>query len=105
MIHMGLPKTATTSLQNNFFLKLHEKEKINFLGRAFTSTNREYFNPFGMIMAELRNELLDSEKEIELRNSLYALLDNDKVNVISEESLTVSSDKKHEIIYEVFNTN
>jgi hypothetical protein len=100
IIHMGLGKTATTSLQNNFFLKLHQRKKINFLGRAFTNTQRDYFNPFGIIMAELRKDPLDIDKEIELRRRFHTMLASDKVNVISEESLTVTSSQKHELVYE-----
>lgn len=35
VIHIGYPKTATTTLQDNVFYQLHELEKINFLGKAF----------------------------------------------------------------------
>lgn len=35
VIHVGYPKTATTTLQDNVFYELHKLEKINFLGKAF----------------------------------------------------------------------
>ncbi len=100
ILHMGLPKTATTSLQNNFFLKLHEGGKINFLGRASTSTQSNYFNPVGSLLSELRTQPLDADREIVLRRRFYAMLADDKVNVISEELLTVTSEQNHELVYE-----
>lgn len=33
LLHLGLPKTATTSLQHNVLRKLHEEGTINFLGK------------------------------------------------------------------------
>jgi len=100
ILHVGLSKTATTALQNNFFLKLHQQGKINFLGRAFTCTQKKYFNPFGDIMSELRTQPLDLDREIVLRRRFHAMLTDERVNVISEESLTVTSDQSHELIYE-----
>lgn len=100
IIHMGLSKTATTSLQNNFFLKLHQRGKINFLGKASRVSEGEVFNPFGPIMSELRRERLDADKELELRRKFHSMLCYKKVNLISEESLTVTSDQKHELLYE-----
>lgn len=37
LIHAGYPKAASTTLQNNVFLPLHNTGEINFLGRAFES--------------------------------------------------------------------
>ncbi len=37
LLHVGYPKSASTSLQNGLFLGLHEVGLINFLGRAFES--------------------------------------------------------------------
>ena len=47
IIHIGLPKTATTSLQHNLFLKLHEDGHLSYLGRAdqepeFFANRRNY---------------------------------------------------------------
>ena len=33
VLHIGVPKTATTTLQNWFFYALHQKGMINYLGR------------------------------------------------------------------------
>ncbi|ARQ00715.1 sulfotransferase domain-containing protein [Pseudorhodoplanes sinuspersici] len=37
LLHVGYPKSASTSLQNGLFLGLHKAGAINFLGRAFES--------------------------------------------------------------------
>jgi hypothetical protein len=37
LIHVGYPKSASTSLQNGLFLNLHKAGAVNFLGRAFES--------------------------------------------------------------------
>jgi len=34
VIHIGYPKTATTTLQEAVFVKLHQKKKINYLGKT-----------------------------------------------------------------------
>ncbi|GAA0789290.1 hypothetical protein [Marinobacterium sediminicola] len=98
VIHMGLPKTATTSLQNQIFLKLHQEGRINFLGRAYTSHHHNYFNPIGEII-----NLISSEDEVYnedlLRDQFNKLLSKNKVNLISEESLTVSSIIKLDTVY------
>jgi hypothetical protein len=33
LLHIGLPKTATTSLQRNVLMPLHQEGKINYLGK------------------------------------------------------------------------
>ena len=33
LLHVGLPKTATTSLQQNVLMPWHDARRINFLGR------------------------------------------------------------------------
>lgn len=37
LLHVGYPKSASTSLQNGLFLGLHKAGAVNFLGRAFES--------------------------------------------------------------------
>lgn len=34
IVHVGLPKTATTTLQHHVFQELHEQGRLNFLGKA-----------------------------------------------------------------------
>ena len=91
LIHVGLPKTATTMLQNEVFYKLHQLGLINFLGRS-SFTERLDFNPSGKIVNTIIREnstqyKLDKEYLLlELEN----LLDHNKLNVISEELLTIT---------------
>ncbi|AHF02228.1 hypothetical protein THIAE_04300 [Thiomicrospira aerophila AL3] len=40
LIHLGLPKTATTSLQHNVLQPLHDKGYINFLGKNLDYCDR-----------------------------------------------------------------
>lgn len=39
VLHIGYPKTASTTLQDGLFLKLHQHKLINFLGRTVASTH------------------------------------------------------------------
>jgi hypothetical protein len=34
LLHIGYPKTATTTLQDGLFVKLHQAGKINYIGKA-----------------------------------------------------------------------
>lgn len=98
VLHIGLPKTATTTLQNNFF-KAAPRRQDKFLGRAYTRLERKYFNPFEEIMRDLKKDLTPNEIT-HLTDKFHSMLSTDKVNVISEESLTVTADKKHETVYD-----
>ena len=42
LIHLGYPKSASTTLQNGLFYELHRMGLVNFIGRAFESG---YFGP------------------------------------------------------------
>jgi hypothetical protein len=42
LMHLGYPKSASTTLQNGLFLELHKMQAINFIGRAFESG---YYGP------------------------------------------------------------
>ncbi len=85
-IHIGLPKTATTSLQVDFFPKLI-KYNINYLGvkQPRGRENNLLFNQF--------IQSINSGKEIEVTKSALATqLLNGKDLLISEEMIVVSSD-------------
>lgn len=83
IIHIGIPKTASTTLQNGLFSDLHSEGLINYLGTA----------------ALRYSELQDGEKikssylqvmkvaEGKTLQSLHHLLSNEKLNVFSEEML------------------
>lgn len=86
LLHIGYPKTATTTLQEEIFLKLHNLGKINYLGRTVTSTHNKWgmsrFNGNDLVV-KMRRNLLFGEKFKFDSNSLS----KDKINVISDEDL------------------
>jgi len=45
LLHIGLPKTATTSLQHNVLYPLHKEGKINFLGAVLSNSLSLKFYP------------------------------------------------------------
>lgn len=96
VVHVGLPKTATTSLQINVLMPLHREERINYLGRYKTVFDDDYFNPFGTIL-RLLEDAESHEEYVAVRERLESILVEDRVNVISEESLTYSSKQKKTI--------
>lgn len=87
LLHIGFPKTATTTLQEEVFLGLHNDGLINYLGRTVKSSHTKSglsaFNGVD-IVKNLRKYLvlndpliLDTEQFVE-----------DKLNVMSDEDLT-----------------
>lgn len=78
LIHVGLSKTATTSLQNNVLMPLHKEGLINFLPRS--------------LYTDYRYKLERTEFE--------KLLDKDKLNVISEEIITETDKDNNETLIE-----
>ncbi|WP_232507706.1 glycosyltransferase [Ghiorsea bivora] len=89
-LHIGLPKTATTSLQKNVLHAAHENGDINFLGRSGVIFEKGYFYPFESIFSQLGESPLSENKVVALRKKLERSLDVGKLNVISEESLSLT---------------
>jgi len=80
LIHIGYPKTATTTIQENLFAELHESEKMNYLGKADYSLNN-YFKYAVHLINSLRfnqNFNVDDFK-----------ISSNKLNVISNEEFTI----------------
>lgn len=75
LLHIGYPKTGTTTLQNSFFRNLFEKNMINFIGRG--SSNR-------------KSHLLNDYMYGISKNIPFDIIDETKINVISDEDYTVS---------------
>ncbi len=96
VLHLGLPKTATTSLQLNVLMPLHREGEINYLGRYKTALDDDYFNPFGNILRLLNGAETSGDYSV-VRERLESRLVEDRVNVISEESLTYSRKYKETI--------
>jgi len=81
VLHIGYPKTATTTIQNRFLYPLHKENKINFLGKAiFKGVN---FNPSGALIRRVVRQ-----ESIESRECL--IVKNDMINVISNEDISLS---------------
>lgn len=95
ILHIGLPKTATTTLQNNLFFPLHKEGKINFLGRYQSGKSNDYFNPFEDIYTGIKDKNSDLDT---LKKKLASLMCDDKLNVISEESLAITENEIFEVI-------
>ena len=87
ILHIGYPKTASTTLQEGLFLQLHKLGKINFLGRTVTSTHKKLFaDGFTQDwVVDFRKHFI-MDKELPLPK--YELSDI-LLNVISDEDLTV----------------
>jgi len=91
LIHLGLPKTATTSLQHNVLQKLHDQGKINFLGK-----NLDYCDMTGRVTIHnytgkfIRDAAEEKITLAEARELLLQYIDKDKLNVFSDEGLMVA---------------
>lgn len=64
LLHIGLPKTATTSFQFNVLYPLHKQGKINFLGALVSNSFDLKFYP----LLKYRNEIMSSLSQAELVN-------------------------------------
>nr|WP_319569934.1 hypothetical protein [uncultured Draconibacterium sp.] len=89
ILHIGYPKTATTTFQLNLFAQLHKEGKIEYLNHLNKSTDYlgDYYckNIISYILTGTRNdEYLD---ELELLKSI-----DQKVVVISNENLSFFSE-------------
>lgn len=91
LLHIGLPKTATTTLQKNLFLVLHERGVINFIGRCSMRNEDDYYNPVEEVLKGVMiegDELFNGKIDI-YRKIIADLLKGDMLNVISEEAITL----------------
>ena len=83
VIHIGFRKTGTTFLQNEFFVKL-PVDKFNYLGKK----NNTDGYPEWLINWQYLTDF-EFEKNIEsLRDSIFELLSEDRINMISSEAFT-----------------
>ena len=85
LLHVGLPKTATTTLQHNVLLPWHERRRINFLGRC--AGDGRFHDPFQPLYHRIRRRRLGDGEIDALRPCAEALLDADRLNVLSNEQL------------------
>ena len=91
LIHLGLPKTATTTLQHNVLQKLHDVGVINFLGKNLDYCDQtggvKIINYSGKFIRDAVEEKITIE---EARNKLKSVLLNGKLNVVSDEGLMLA---------------
>jgi hypothetical protein len=87
LLHIGYPKTATTTLQEDVFLQLHNLGMINYLGRTITSSHtapgRPVFTGEDWAIKFRRHIAYDEPLLFDEGN-----LSSTKLNVISDEGLT-----------------
>lgn len=94
VIHIGYPKTATTSLQENVFRRLHELGKINCIyhhGRAFPNGLRRAGQTKSRSVRPIRVNYTNGRVYSARPNPAYfhGLLSDSRVNLISDESLSI----------------
>lgn len=89
LIHIGLPKTATSTLQRNVFNSLHKQNHINFLGRIGNKLQEEYLNYFEDILDSITESDMSDQEVDCLVHKLNNLLLPNKINVISEERISL----------------
>ena len=91
LLHLGLPKTATSSLQHNVLQKLHEENRINFLGKCldydYRTAKLEVFNYSGQFIRDAAEEKMSIE---DARKQLAIALKPDRLNVFSDEGIMVA---------------
>lgn len=91
ILHLGLPKTATSSLQHNVFQKLHDDGKINFLGKCLKydySTGRvKVYNYSGRFIRDAAEETISIDDAREL---LISKLNPELLNIFSDEGIMVA---------------
>ena len=92
LLHIGLPKTATSSLQRNVLMPLHEQRRINFLGRYVRPGRHlrldKVFDPFADVLNRISARCLSSDELRRLRRDMQGMLARDRMNVISNEKIT-----------------
>ena len=84
LLHVGLPKTATKSLQFNVLDPWGLSGRINFLGVSTRPCQR----PFRRVWKRIRRRRLTDGKLNRLRPEVDALLDGERLNVLSDEMIS-----------------
>ena len=85
LLHVGLSKTATTTLQHNVLLPWHTDGHINFLGRC--AHGGVVYDRFNAVFDGIRERRLAAGEIAGLRPAVAALLDAERLNVISNERI------------------
>lgn len=83
ILHIGLPKTGTTTLQESLFPGLHNLSIINYLGT--TLSQNQYNTYFKNFSNDFLNFLWYNKPSL---NSLEDYIISEKINIFSSESLS-----------------
>ena len=91
LLHLGLPKTATTTLQHNVFQKLHDMGKVNFLGKCINynegSGMVHVINYSGKFIRDAAEEKIPiNEARLRLKN----VINKELINIFSDEGIMVA---------------
>ena len=97
LLHLGYPKSASTTLQNGLFYELHKSNVTNFIGKAWESG---YYGPAGSkkkYKAWLRTISRGEKRRVTRLASerMPISFSDDKLNVMSEE-LFIVRDNDHD---------
>lgn len=103
LFHLGMPKTATTVLQNLFFAELHKQGKINYLGKredqditpSHCKQEQEYHCIYKKTLYPLRFGTNFNENFQEHKKLLNSIIDKKKINVISDENFFFAFQNQH----------
>lgn len=91
ILHLGLPKTATSTLQKNVLQTLHDEKKINFLGKNLKvdelSGKITRYNYSGKYIRDAIEEKISIDDALKKLNSD---LDEEKINVFSDEGIMLA---------------
>lgn len=79
IVHIGYPKTGTTTLQDGLFVKLHKQGRIHFLGRSQYDKNKAFSQ------APALSEYLWNDPE---PGNATIKISDDLLNIMSDEVLT-----------------
>jgi len=89
VIHIGYPKTATSTIQDTFFRRLHEDGAINYLGKYSSKECGklcEVWNPWACFVEHcVYNEKISEGDMLAMSRCL-----SDNVNVLSNEDFPIS---------------
>lgn len=98
LLHIGTPKTGSTSLQDLFFYSMHQKKIINYLGKINYSFRINKNNKKGVLRYEtykkikkavfLKENFTTNDLK-KYRKQINLVIDKNKINVISEENFFV----------------
>lgn len=87
IVHLGLPKTATTTLQYHVFQELHEQGRLNFLGKAVYFKARDApLRPSNYRGGDIRRACQETIPQ-DIAGRIDKMLVEDRLNIFSDEGI------------------